>query len=183
MMTRISPTQDAQSIAGSSRNGSQSEEMVVAGLGEVKVSGNASVVLACLGLGSCVGISAYDPVARVGGMAHVVLPASDGKEEESPKYADVAVPLLMRKMRGLGAQQSRMIIKIAGGAQMSKAPGIDAAFKIGERNIQAVRSALALEGVTLAAADTGGNSGRTFRTHLESGKTTVSQAGSNPREL
>ena len=95
------------------------------GLGEVKVSKDPETVLACLGLGSCVAVSMFDPVAKVGAMAHIVLPKSHGKTgERAGRYADVAVPIMLEKIRGLGAANSRLGICLAGGAQMSLAPGL-----------------------------------------------------------
>ncbi len=159
-------------------------ENIVVGLGEVKVSRDASAILTCLGLGSCVGISTYDPVTRVAGMAHIVLPVSNGSgAERAPKFADVGVPHLLEEMRKQGAMTSRLIVKIAGGAQMSRAPGLNDAFKIGDKNIQAVQEALERAGVPLAAADTGGNQGRTLRIYLDTGTTVVSRAGKQTSEI
>ncbi len=175
-------------IVSTAQNGAKPgvtvEETIVVGLGEVKVSRDAGIVLTCLGLGSCVAIAAYDPVTRVAGMAHIVLPVSSGTgPDRAPKFADVGVPHLLKEMRKQGAMTSRLIVKIAGGAQMSRAPGLDDAFKIGDKNIQAVQEALERAGVPVAAADTGGNQGRTLRTYLDTGTTVVSRAGKQLSEL
>lgn len=160
------------------------EEIVVVGLGEVTATGDRSRTLTCLGLGSCVGLAMYDPVARVGGMAHIVLSNSHGKVGEgTSKYADVAVPMLIEQMKGLGAMPSRIKVRIAGGAQMSPARGLGNAFKIGEDNVEAVTSVLAKLGVSITASDTGGNRGRTFRLCLGTGAATVSSAGEDHKEL
>ncbi len=160
------------------------ETSIIVGLGEVRVTKDPAAVLTCLGLGSCIGVSAYDPVAKVGGMAHIVLPSSSGNgRNASPKYADVGVPLLLREMQAQGALRSRLIVKIAGGAQMSLAAGFAKAFKIGDNNVAAVDAALASERIAVRAAETGGNTGRTVRLYLESGRTIVSKAGSEGRVL
>ena len=160
------------------------EQVVVVGLGEVKVAHKGVRTLACLGLGSCVGLAAYDPVARVGGMAHIVLPNSHGKAGEgSSKYADVAVPLLIEKMKHMGAILSRIRVKIAGGAQMSSARGLGDVFKIGEDNVEAVAAVLATHGVSITASSIGGNRGRTFRLCITTGAATVSSAGQEDIEL
>lgn len=160
------------------------EEIMVVGLGEVRVFGDGNLTLACLGLGSCVGLAAYDPVARVGGMAHIVLPHSHGKVGEgNAKYADVAIPLLIVKLKHMGAVTSRLRVRIAGGAQMSPARGLGDVFKIGEVNVEAVTSILASHGISIGASDTGGNRGRTFRMYLPSGAVTVSSAGQPDLEL
>ena len=166
------------------RAGVPMEETIVVGLGEIKVSRDPRVVLTCLGLGSCVGISTYDPVTRVAGMAHIVLPVSNRSgADRAPKFADIGVPHLLKEMRNQGAITSRLIVKIAGGAQMSRAPGLNDAFKIGDKNIQAVQEALELAGVPVAAADIGGNQGRTLRIYLDTGATVVSRAGKPGNEL
>ena len=157
---------------------------IMVGLGEVKISEDPETVLACLGLGSCVAISAFDATAKVGGMAHVVLPASHGKTgEKASRYADVAVPLLFKTLRERGAVDSRLVINLAGGAQMSLAAGIGTAFKIGEENVAAVSAALTAAGLKPKAVETGGNKGRTMRLFIETGKAMVSSAGQESREL
>ncbi len=157
---------------------------IMVGLGEVKISKDPESVLACLGLGSCVAISAFDPVVKVGGMAHVVLPKSHGKSrDKGARYADVAVPLLFKKLQECGAVDSRLVINLVGGAQMSLAPGMGTAFKIGEDNVAAVRAALAAAGLKPKSVETGGHRGRTMRLLIESGKAMVASAGEESREL
>jgi chemotaxis protein CheD len=160
------------------------ESTVVVGLGEVKVSRDNTTILACLGLGSCVGISAYDPQTGVGGMAHIVLTSSSGKPgNESPKYADIGVPMLLKDMRKIGASIPKVVVKIAGGAQMSQSPGLSGVFKIGEKNVEAVLVASEREGIRVAQSETGGHNGRTLRVFIDSGKTVVSRARCEAREL
>ena len=101
----------------------------------------------------------------------------------STKHADLGVPALMDEMAGLGASKSRLIVKIAGGAQMSLAPGVGSIFKVGENNIAAVKESLAGLGITLRLSDTGGNHGRTMRMYLDSGKAVVTSAGRESVEL
>ena len=157
---------------------------IMVGLGEVKVSGDPATVLACLGLGSCVAVSVFDPMVKVGAMAHIVLPKSHGKTgDRAGRYADIAVPLLLKNIRKLGGVDSRLEIFLAGGAQMSQAPGLGTAFKIGEDNVAAVYAVLAAEGLKPKASDTGGNKGRTMRLYIESGTATVASAGQENKEL
>ncbi len=157
---------------------------IMVGLGEVKASKDPETVLASLGLGSCVAVSMFDPVAKVGAMAHIVLPKSHGKTgERAGRYADVAVPIMLEKIRELGAVDSRLRIHLAGGAQMSLAPGLGTAFKIGEDNVVAVLAVLSAEGLKPDAVEVGGNKGRTMRLFIESGKATVASAGQENREL
>ena len=119
------------------------------GLGEMKVTKDDSVVLTCLGLGSCVGMAAYDPVSKVAGMAHIVLPRSDGRSGLPAKFADTAIPALVDEMCKLGALQSRLVVKIAGGTHMSGSPGAGSLFKTGERNVDYSWRPLTSVGVTV----------------------------------
>lgn len=154
------------------------------GLGEMKVLKNTDSTLACLGLGSCVGVAAWDPVARVAGMAHVVLPSSQGRRPDSgAKYADRAIPKLIQEVGAQGALKSRLVIKIAGGAQMALSSANDPIFKIGEQNVTAVLEAIDRESLRVEVKETGGNRGRTLRLNAASGETQVSVAGEPPRKL
>jgi chemotaxis protein CheD len=160
-----------------------SETLVTVGLGELKTSRDPQVTLACLGLGSCIGIAAYDAAARVAGMAHVVLP--ERREHQAPasaKYATDAVPLLVEALESLGAARGRIQVRLAGGARMT-AGGAGLIFNIGEQNFVATVDALRKAGVHIAATDTGGSRGRTLRLDVASGKATVSLAGEPAREF
>lgn len=154
------------------------------GLGELKVLQGPSGVLACVGLGSCVGVSAFDPVKKVGGMAHVVLPAGKGRPDGgSPKYADAAIEVLVEEMVKRGASKSRLVIKIVGGAQVIPTIRASGLLKIGEDNVIGVKQALTQHGLRLAGAETGGNSGRSIRLALDSGTVLVSTANGTSKEL
>ena len=157
---------------------------VSVGLGEMKVLKNSDATLACLGLGSCVGVAAWDPVARVAGMAHVVLPSSEGRRPDSgAKYADRAIPKLIQAVKDQGGLKSRLVIKIAGGAQMALSIANDPIFKIGEQNVNAVLEAIGREGLKVEVEEIGGNRGRTLRLNAANGETQVSVAGEPPRKL
>ena len=135
---------------------------VMVRLGEVKISQDPTEVLTCLGLGSCVGVCMHDPVAKVAGMAHIVLPDSEGNSDKTGgKYADIGIPLLLKKMLDCGAIKSRIIVKMAGGSQISRAKGLGDVFQIGERNIGAVQSAFQTNSMRIKVSDTGGAS-RTY---------------------
>ena len=163
----------------------QPESNVTLGLGQLHAAKGSDTVLTCLGIGSCVALSAYDPASKVGGMAHMVLPRSgEGKGQPShPKFVDCAIPLLMKQMEELGAKKARLVVKIAGGAQMIKIDTATAIFDIGDRNVEMAKAVLAGLGVSLHGADTGGDRGRTVRLYLDSGKVVVSSVGGPSREL
>ncbi|MDY6893336.1 MAG: chemotaxis protein CheD [Chloroflexota bacterium] len=160
------------------------KDTLVVGLGEMHVTRNSSAVLTCLGLGSCISVCAYDPVSKVGGMDHIVLPNSEGRNgTSSSKYADTAIPMLIDELNKEGAKKNRLIIKLVGGAEMSLAPGITSAFKIGAKNIVSVKEAIARENLKIATEDIGGHHGRTVRLFMDSGKVIVTTAGADVKEL
>ena len=156
---------------------------VILGLGQMHVTNETDAVLVCLGLGSCVAICAYDLVATVAGMAHVVLPATTNGAVPHPKFADAAVPLMVEQMQELGAVKSRMGVKIVGGAHMVGVQGTAGVMNIGDNNVVAVTDALTQHGLDIRAADTGGSHGRTARFLVDSGTVLVSKAGGISHEL
>jgi chemotaxis protein CheD len=153
------------------------QSIVNVGMAEHHVSNDGALVLTAAGLGSCIGLMLFDPVSRIGGMSHIVLPDSNhGRDKSNPwKYADTAVPLLIAAVCAKGALRSRMWAKIAGGAQMF-AP-VNAMMNIGARNAEAVQAVLAKLNIRLTAVDVGGKSGRTVRLYIEDGRVTVKTVG------
>ena len=159
-------------------------EQHVVGMGELVVTKSPNAVISCFGLGSCVAVCAYDPRQGIGGMAHIVLPQYSGLSGSNlAKYADTAIPLLLGEMAKKGGIRSRLIVKIAGGAQMTLAPGLRDTFKTGERNLGQVLQTLQEEHISIAAADTGGNVGRTIKLYVNTGQVTVKTANGVPTEL
>jgi chemotaxis protein CheD len=150
---------------------------LMARMAEIAVSKHEADVLVALGLGSCIGLALLDRSSPVAGLAHIVLPESREGTSVPGKFADTAVPELLRQMVALGAAKKRLAAVIVGGAQMFAA-GASGSLDIGRRNEQAVRSALAVSGIEVTVAVTGGSSGRTMRVHLESGLVTCKVAGS-----
>jgi len=151
------------------------------GMAEVKVTKSPDAVLMALGLGSCVGICAYDAQARVAGLAHVVLPESIGQENSPGKFADTAVPFLLQEMRNLGASPIRIRVALAGGAQLFAASG-GSRLEIGLRNAAAVTAALKQHNIAVVATDLGGTVGRTVQLNA-SGLVRVKTIGQGEREL
>ncbi|MCI0776650.1 MAG: chemotaxis protein CheD [Chloroflexi bacterium] len=156
---------------------------VVLGLGQMHVTNEADAVLVCLGLGSCVAVCAYDPIAKIAGMAHIVLPVTTNGATPHPKFADAAIPMIIQQMQELGALKIRMVVKIVGGAQMVGANGTIGVMNIGVRNVEVVRDTLTQQGLDIRAADTGGHHGRTARFFVDSGTVLVSKAGGTSHEL
>ncbi len=141
------------------------KKKVIIGIGEWAVEKNPAI-LVTLGLGSCVGVCIRDPVARIGGMVHVMLPDSGGKITNTPgKFADTGVDLVIEELLKMGGQRSRLEAKIAGGASM-----FQSAMDIGNRNIEAVLKSLERNSIKLLAKDVGGNKARSIEYDIESGK-------------
>ncbi len=137
------------------------------------VIGETPSVLAAPALGSCVGLSVYDPVKRRGGMAHIMLPAplDDVVPMGRDRFAVFVVPKLVDELAALGIPRARMVAKFAGGSSMFG--GDTQMASIGQRNAAEVRRQLGLLRVPLLAEDTGGSHARTVELHLESGLVVV----------
>ena len=148
-----------------------SKEIVLVGMAELKI-GKAPGQISSLGLGSCIGICAYYPPFKVGGISHIMLPSSkmviDGPIKPE-KFADTAVPLLVSEMEKLGANKNLLIIKIVGGAEMFLLHGQDDHLRIGIKNISAVEEACEELGLKIVAKSVGGNSGKSVILDLDSG--------------
>jgi chemotaxis protein CheD len=148
-------------------------------MGEIEVSAEAGEELVARGLGSCIGLALIDRSSGVAGMAHIVLPEASGASYSQPgKFADLAVPELISQMKHAGAV-GRLDAVLAGGAQMFELGEMD----IGARNKTAVEEGLARSGVTIRAADTGGNRGRTMRLTVGEFKVRVKEAGGDTTTL
>ncbi|MEN6464705.1 MAG: chemotaxis protein CheD [Syntrophaceae bacterium] len=156
----------------------------VVGISDFKVSGNRDDVLVTYALGSCIGVAVYDPVAGVGGLLHFMLPDStldQNKAKESPAmFADTGIPLLFKACYRLGADKKRMIVKVAGGASILDDTNY---FRIGQKNITALRKIFWKNNVLIEREDTGKNHNRTVRLSIADGKVLVRTAGSSMVEL
>ena len=148
-------------------------------IGELAVSTAAGHVLSSIGLGSCIGLALVDCATGAAGLAHIMLPSSDGGRGEAgaAKYADTGVPALVERMVALGSSRRALEAVIAGGAQMFAFEGRGAALEIGRRNAEAVQAQLARAGIPLRAAATGGSKGRTIRVTAGELSVTVREAG------
>lgn len=141
--------------------------------------------LTTLGLGSCIGVCLHDPVTKITGMAHIMLPSSKAIKNNSneAKFADTAIVKLIAEMVSMGANKSRLVGKMAGGAQMFAFSGQNDMMKIGERNAAAVREMLKEFGIRILADDTGGNFGRTIEFYSEDGRLLIKTIGHGTKTL
>ncbi|MCD6253394.1 MAG: chemotaxis protein CheD [Thermotogae bacterium] len=151
-------------------------EKVIIGIGELAAAKNPAVIIT-LGLGSCVGVCIRDPVNRVGGIVHVMLPKAHEPSPAKPgKYADTGIAALLAEIRQKGGTSSKLEAKIAGGAAMfgSKNSG---SMDIGRRNVEAVKEQLRLHNVKLLSEDVGGNRARSIEYNIENGILLVRKVG------
>lgn len=154
------------------------------GMADLSASRDPSVLIT-LGLGSCVGICLYDPINRVAGMAHIMLPSSaDIKNNgNKAKFADTAISMLIEHMTALGAVRSRLTAKIAGGAQMFSFKSANDLMRIGERNVEAVKKELARQSIPLVAEDVGGTYGRSIEFDSSSGELHIKTIGHGKKTI
>jgi len=145
-------------------------ELIKVGMADLKVGKNPDSLIS-YGLGSCVGIALYDAQTKVGGLAHIMLPDSTQARatDNTAKFADTAIPVLLEQILRLGAQRNRVTAKIAGGSQMFSFAQATDIMRIGDRNAEAVREALKAHSIRILAEDVGGNYGRTVELLLDSG--------------
>ena len=135
--------------------------------------------LTTLGLGSCIGLTLYDPVAKVGGLVHYMLPDSTKLKNNSniANFGDTGIRELYNKMIANGASPSRMVAKIAGGAKMFEVSGLSNVGNVGERNAEEAKIMLKELKIRLIAEDTGLNYGRTVVLDCENGNYIIKAVG------
>ena len=150
----------------------------VIGIADSRVSADPGVSLVTYSLGSCIGLSIWDPQVRVGGLLHYMLPDSALSAEKAKAnpdmFANTGIPKLFRNAFRLGAVKKRLIVKIAGGSQLLDDNGT---FNIGKRNYIMLRKIFWKNGVLVDAEDVGGSISRTMRLVLDTGRVTIKTRG------
>ncbi|TXT46346.1 MAG: cheD [Limisphaerales bacterium] len=151
---------------------------LIVGVADMIASNDANAELITYSLGSCLGVAVYDPVSKVGGLLHLMLPDSSISPEKAAKhpfmFADTGLPRLFHNLYSFGGVKSRLVVKVAGGAHLQ---GDQHVFNIGGRNVQSLRNILAQNGVTPAALDVGGHTSRTLRMRLSDGRISIQSPG------
>lgn len=151
---------------------------LVIGVGDMLVTADPGATLVTYALGSCIGVTVYDPVAKVGGLLHFMLPTSELSPEKAAanpaKFGDTGIPLLFKACYEQGAKKERMIVCAAGGAEVLSADGH---FQIGSRNRTLLRKLFWKNNVLLAADETGGTSSRTLSLAMTDGRVMVRSQG------
>jgi chemotaxis protein CheD len=153
------------------------DKQLTVGIAEMKFARQEGVLIT-YALGSCIGISLYDPMIKLGALVHVMLPETFGSGDSNIfKYADTGLAETFRKIEIMGARKNRMIAKIAGGAKMFELQGNSSLGNIGFRNINSVKQILQSEGVRLVAADVGENYARTMSLDVSTGQVRIRTYG------
>ena len=159
----------------------QPKKQFIVGMGDMLTSNDATALIVTYSLGSCVGIVIYDPIAKVGGMLHAMLPDSTINLDRAAKrpfmFVDTGLPAMFHAVYALGGLKHRLQIKMAGGAEFLDEKKI---FNIGQRNVEAAQAMLQRNGVSLAASETGGRESRTVRLDLSNGNFTLELPGKAP---
>lgn len=153
-------------------------EIIRVGMADLKAARHPCMITT-LGLGSCVGIALYDPLSKVSGLAHIMLPESTCVKNNGnlAKFADTAIDKLIDDMIRLGGRKSNLYAKIAGGSQMFGYTSKQEIMKIGERNAEATKLRLRQLNIRLLSEDCGGNYGRTVEMYSDDGRFMIKTIG------
>ncbi len=151
---------------------------VIVDIADGVVSNNTDETLITYSLGSCLGVAIYDPVEKVGGMIHCMLPLSrldsDKAKERPYMFVDTGMNLFLKNLFDLGLYKANAIVKVAGCASLLDKNGT---FKIGERNYTILRKVLWKNGMLITSQDTGGAITRTISLEIATGKFTIKSNG------
>lgn len=159
-------------------------EMIKVGMADLNVCTSPSA-LTTLGLGSCVGIALFDPIRKIAGLVHIMLPDSTKiiNNENRAKFADTGIDALIQEMIKIGADRSVLIAKIAGGAQMFAFSNNSEMMRIGDRNVESTKNKLQQLGIQIKAEDTGANYGRTIEFYPETGILLIKSVGKDIKKI
>ena len=157
---------------------------LIVGVADMKVSRDPHVILVTHSLGSCIGVAVYDPVVRVGGLLHYMLPDSNldlNKSKKNPAmFGDTGIPFLFKSTYKLGAEKSRLRVIVAGGAQIMDQKGL---FNIGKRNHTLLRKMFWKNNVMIDFEDVGGTVNRTMRLEIKTGEVWLKTSGMGMRKI
>lgn len=153
------------------------ENKYIVGIADMKIARSEGTLIT-YALGSCIGICLYDPVIKLGGMVHIMLPeALSSGNQNVFKYADTGIRETIRKMEVFGARKERLVAKIAGGAKMFDVQATGPLGNIGDRNIVSTKTILKMEGIKLLKEDTGANYARTLSFDVSNGMARIKVFG------
>jgi len=151
---------------------------IVVDIAGMQITRNPEDILITYSLGSCVGVSIYDPVLRIGGLIHCMLPLSKVDPEKAAQrpymFVDTGVSMMLNRLYDMGLKKSRAVISVAGGAQVLDDKGV---FKIGERNVTVLRKLFWKNSLLMHVQEVGGKTSRTVSLEIGSGRFNIKAAG------
>ena len=157
---------------------------LIVGVGDMKVSGDQGTVLATYSLGSCIGVGIYDPVVKVAGLLHYMLPESSLDADKARKnpfmFGDSGIPLLFKESYKLGAKKSRLKVMVLGGAQILDQNGM---FNIGKRNHTVLRKMFWKNNVMIDYEATGDVVNRTVKLSVGTGEAWLKVSGEKEKQI
>lgn len=165
-------------MSGTTTSKTATGSRVIVGVADMQIVDAKTPSLITYALGSCIGVTIWDPVVKIGGMLHFMLPSAKSnpdKADGSPAmFADTGVPMLFREAYAKGAVKERLVVTAAGGAEVLAGNGH---FRIGHRNRTILRKIFWKAGVLLKAEDTGGSDSRTMTLDIETGEVRIKSQG------
>jgi chemotaxis protein CheD len=157
---------------------------IIVGIADMKITNDRKSTLITYALGSCIGLTLYDPLTKVGGLLHFMLPDSQidtQKAKTNPwMFADTAIPLFLQEICQMGGDKRRLRIKVAGGSNILDDSGF---FNIGKRNYMTLRRILWTHNLLIHGEDVGGQSNRSLSLELSTGKVFVKTSGNGIKEI
>lgn len=157
---------------------------MIVGIADMKVSNDPEDLLITYSLGSCIGLVVWEPLAKVGGLLHYMLPQVKLDEEKARKkpymFANIAIPLLFKETYKLGAKKNNLVVKAYGGSQLLDSAGI---FNIGKRNYQIMRLMFQKNNIQIDGEDIGGSVNRTVSLEIGTGRTILKVSGRGEVEV
>lgn len=152
--------------------------LITVEISDMRVSSDPESVLVTYALGSCIAVIVHDPVRKIGGMIHYMLPLSESCPEKAKAkpamFADTGIPLLFKSMYAFGSEKKDLLVKVAGGGALYDDKGL---FNIGKRNYTVLRKMFWKAGVIISSEDVGGAKSRTTRLWVGTGRCTVTSQG------
>lgn len=153
------------------------DKKITVGIADMKIARGEGTLITHA-LGSCIGISFYDPMIHLGALVHIMLPECRNPSDTLVfKYADSGITETLRKLSIYGGNRSRLECRIAGGARMFEFKSGGELGNIGLRNAESVKRILKSEGIWIRGEDTGANYARTMSMELNTGKVMIKTFG------
>lgn len=154
------------------------DHLITIDIADFQTSNDPNAVLVTYALGSCIAVILYDPVKRVGGMIHYMLPNSqtspDKANSKPAMFADTGVPMLFGKMYEMGCSKENIVVKVAGGGALYDDKGM---FNIGKRNYTVLRKIFWKNNIIIASEDVGGRKSRTAKLKIATGEVIIKSQG------